>query len=74
MKYFLNYEVVRNNALKLADKIYKKDKFIPDIIYCSMRGGAYMANVISEYFKIACKDEKPILFAAVVCHSYTGVD
>ena len=73
MKYFLNYEVVRNNALKLADKIYKKDKFIPDIIYCSMRGGAYMANVISEYFKIACKDEKPILFAAVVCHSYTGV-
>ena len=33
MKYFLNYEVVRNNALKLADKIYRKDKFIPDIIY-----------------------------------------
>ena len=25
MKYFLNYEVVRNNALKLADKIYRKD-------------------------------------------------
>lgn len=73
MKYFLNYVVVRNNALKLAHKIYSEDKFVPDVIYCSMRGGAYMANVISEYYKLALKDKNPILFAAVVCHSYTGV-
>ena len=73
MKYFLNYEIVRNNALKLANKIYNQDKFVPNVIYCSMRGGAYMANVISEYYKLAHKDKSPILFAAVVCHSYTGV-
>ena len=48
MKEFLPYETVRNDALKLAHKIYK-DGFIPDVIYCSLRGGAYMANVISEY-------------------------
>ena len=54
IKEFLPYDVVRNDALKLAHKIYK-DGFIPDVIYCSLRGGAYMANVISEYFKIISK-------------------
>ena len=48
-KEFLPYTVVRNNALKMAKRIYD-DGFVPDIIYCSLRGGAYMANVISEYF------------------------
>ncbi len=72
IKEFLPYDTVRNDALKLADKIYH-DGFIPDIIYTSLRGGAYMANVISEYFKLALKDRKPVLYAAVVARSYTDV-
>ena len=74
IKEFLPYETVRNNALKLAHKIYK-DGFIPDVIYSSLRGGAYMANVISEYFKILCKVNKfhPVLYAGVVARSYTDV-
>lgn len=72
MKEFLSYEVVRNNALILAKRILD-DGFIPDIIYTSLRGGAYMANVISEYFKLALKDKKPVLYAAVVARSYTDV-
>ena len=74
IKEFLEYETVRNNALKLANKIYK-DGFIPDVIYCSLRGGAYMANIISEYFKIISKVKKfhPVLYAGVVARSYSDV-
>ena len=71
-KEFLPYDVVRNNALKLAHKIYKEG-FVPDVLYCSLRGGAYMANVISEYFKIVRKEGHPVLYAAVVARSYTDV-
>ncbi|GMO39293.1 MAG: phosphoribosyltransferase family protein [Termitinemataceae bacterium] len=71
-KEFLPYDVVRNNALKLAHKIYN-DGFIPDVIYVSLRGGAYMGNVISEYFKIVRKGERPVYYAAVVARSYTDV-
>ena len=53
-------------------KIFKEDNFVPNVIYCALRGGAYMANVISEYYKLAVKDKK-IMFAAVSSHSYTGV-
>lgn len=74
MKEFLQYEVIRNDALSLAHKIYKEDKFVPDIIYASLRGGAYMANVISEYYKVALKDHKPVLYAAVVARSYMDVE
>ncbi len=73
MKEFLAYDTVRNDAIKLADKIYHKDGFVPDVIYASLRGGAYMANVISEYFKLSRKNEKPVLYAAVVARSYTDV-
>ena len=74
IKEFLEYDTVRNNALKLAHKIYKDD-FIPDVIYCSLRGGAYMANIISEYFKILSKVNKfhPVLYAGVVARSYSDV-
>ncbi len=74
IKEFLEYDTVRNNALKLANKIYK-DGFIPDVIYCSLRGGAYMANIISEYFKIIAKVNKfhPVLYAGVVARSYSDV-
>ncbi len=71
-KEFLPYDVVRNNALKLAHKIYNEG-FVPDVLYCSLRGGAYMANVVSEYFKIVRKDCHPVLYAAVVARSYTDI-
>lgn len=72
MKEFLPYDVVRNDAIKLADKVLKEG-FVPDVIYTSLRGGAYMANVMSEYFKLALKGKKPVLYAAVVARSYTDI-
>jgi hypoxanthine phosphoribosyltransferase len=71
-KEFLQYDVVRNNALKLAHRIYH-DGFIPDVIYVSLRGGAYLGNVISEYFKGIGREGRPIYYAAVVARSYTGI-
>ena len=71
-KEFLPYDLVRNNALKLAHKIYH-DGIIPDVIYVSLRGGAYMGNVISEYFKFVHRGSRPVYYAAMVARSYTGV-
>ncbi len=71
-KIFIPYRTIRNNALKLAYKIYK-DGFMPDVIYVSLRGGAYVGNVISEYFKIVRKDRHPVFYAAVVARSYEDV-
>ncbi len=71
-KEFLPYEKVRNNSLKLAHRIHM-DGFIPDVIYVSLRGGAYVANIVSEYFKIARKDIHPVLYAAVVARSYSDI-
>ena len=75
MKEFLPYDIVRNNALKLAYKMYKEDGFVPDVIYVPLRGGAYMGNVISEFYKMVLKgtDHKPVFYAAVVARSYTEV-
>lgn len=72
IKDFVPYDLFRNNALKLAHRI-RMDGFYPDVIYASLRGGAYMANIISEYFKLARKDLQPVLYAAVVARSYTDV-
>jgi hypoxanthine phosphoribosyltransferase len=71
-KEFLPYDTVRNNALKMACKIYH-DGFVPDVIYASLRGGAYLGNVISEYFKIVHHCDHPVYYAALVARSYTGV-
>jgi hypoxanthine phosphoribosyltransferase len=71
-KEFLPYDTVRNNTLKLAHRIYC-DGFIPDVIYVSLRGGAFLGNVISEYFKIVRRDDRPAYYAAVVAHSYSDV-
>ncbi|MDR0497176.1 MAG: phosphoribosyltransferase [Treponema sp.] len=71
-KEFLTYDVVRNNALKMAHRIHD-DGFIPDVIYVSLRGGVYLGNVISEYFKIVQRRARPVYYAAVVARSYTGV-
>jgi hypoxanthine phosphoribosyltransferase len=71
-KEFLPYDVVRNNTLKMAHRIYNEG-FIPDVIYVSLRGGAYLGNVISEYFKIVRKSGRPAYYASVVARSYSGV-
>ncbi len=72
IKEFLPYDKVRNAALKLAHQIHC-DGFVPDVIYVSLRGGAYLGNVISEYFKIVRRNERPVYYAAVVARSYTDV-
>ncbi len=71
-KEFLSYQMVRNNAIKLAHRVHNEG-FIPDVIYVSLRGGAAMGNVMSEYFKLTRKDRRPILYAAVVARSYRDV-
>lgn len=71
-KEFLDFTVVRNNALKLAAKIHA-DGFVPDVIYVLLRGGAYLGNTISEYFKVVRKDQRPVFYAAVVARSYTDI-
>jgi hypoxanthine phosphoribosyltransferase len=72
-KEFVPPRLIRNNALKLVHKIHKEDGFVPDIIYCSLRGGAYLANVFSEYYKMIRKDDAPVFYAAVVARSYSDV-
>jgi hypoxanthine phosphoribosyltransferase len=71
-KEFLPFQTVRNNALKLAARIYREG-FLPDVIYVSLRGGAYMGNVLSEFFKIVHKGKRPVYYAAVVARSYTDI-
>ena len=72
IKEFLPYNTVRNNALKMAHRIYH-DGIIPDVIYVSLRGGVYLGNVISEYFKFLRREDRPVYYASVVARSYTGV-
>ncbi len=71
-KDFISYDAVRDNALELAYTIHN-DGFIPDVIYVSLRGGAYIGNVMSEYFKIVKKTGRPVFYAAVVARSYTDI-
>ncbi|KGE73715.1 phosphoribosyltransferase [Spirochaeta lutea] len=72
-KEFLSYQQVRNNSLKLAHRMHT-DGFTPDVIYVSLRGGAYVGNVISEYFKVVRPEgQRPVFYAALVAHSYSGV-
>ncbi len=72
-KEFIPYDTVRNNALKMAHRIHGEG-FIPDVIYVSLRGGAYIGNVISEYFKLVRSDGKPVFYAAVVARSYSDIN
>ena len=74
-KEFITCDMIRDAALKLVYRMHKVDGFVPDIIYDSLRGGAYMANVMSEYYKlIAMKEGKtPVFYAAVVARSYGDV-
>ncbi len=68
-KDFVTTDLLRNNALILAKQIYD-DEFIPDIIYVSLRGGAFLGNILSEFFKIINNRGKPVFYAAVVARSY----
>ncbi|MBQ0070719.1 MAG: phosphoribosyltransferase [Spirochaetales bacterium] len=71
-KEFIAHDTIRDAALKLAYKMYKEDHYIPDVIYVSLRGGVYMANVFSEFYKLVCEKEhhaRPTLYAAVVARS-----
>lgn len=72
MKEFIPYDEIRNNAIRLAHEIHAAE-FVPDIIYVSLRGGAYMGNVISEYFKFVRRGQRPVFYAAVVARSYTDI-
>lgn len=71
-KDFLPYDQVRNNSLKLAYEIHKSG-FVPDVIYVLLRGGAYIGNVISEYFKNVRTNTRPVFYAAVVARSYSDI-
>lgn len=70
---YIPYNTVRDNALKLAYKIYNSG-FMPDVIYVCLRGGAYMGNIISEFFKVLRKKRSPLFYAAVVARSYFTSD
>lgn len=72
-KEFLDIASIRDDAILLADSI-AKDGFIPTVIYVGLRGGATMGNVISEYFKLIAPLKSPPLYAAVVAHSYEGLE
>ena len=74
-KEFITCDMIRDAALKLVYKMHKEDGFEPDIIYDSLRGGAYMANVMSEYYKLMAMKEgrEPVFYAAVVARSYGDV-
>jgi hypoxanthine phosphoribosyltransferase len=71
-KEFIPYTIVRNNSIKLAHRIHETG-FIPDVIYLSLRGGAYLGNIVSEYFKLVRKDTRPVFYAAVVARSYSDI-
>ncbi len=71
-KIFIPYDTVRNNAIVLAKQIHDEG-FVPDVIYVSLRGGAYMGNVISEFFKFVRRGQRPVFYAAVVARSYTDI-
>ena len=70
-KIFTEYNVIRDNSLLLANRIYK-DGFVPDVIYVLLRGGAYIGNILSEFYKVKLDGKKPVYYAAVSAKSYTG--
>ena len=74
-KEFITCDMIRDAALKLVYRMYKEDGFVPDVIYDSLRGGAYMANVMSEFYKLIAlqQGKTPVFYAAVVARSYNLV-
>jgi len=66
---YIPYSTVRDNSIKIAYRIFLSG-FRPDVIYVCLRGGVYVGNIISEFFKIVRKDTAPVFYAAVVARSY----
>ncbi|MBN2532566.1 MAG: phosphoribosyltransferase [Spirochaetales bacterium] len=66
---YISYSTVRDNSFKLAYRIFNSG-FTPDVIYVCLRGGVYIGNIISEFFKIIRKGSAPLFYAAVVARSY----
>ncbi len=71
-KSFIGFEEIRNNALLLGRAILDSG-FLPDVLYVSLRGGAYLGNVLSEYLNLHRPSGRKMLYAAVVAHSYTDI-
>jgi len=72
-KILISPECIRNNAFKIASELHKSG-FFPTKIYAVMRGGAYMAIPISEYFyRIQDSTEKPFVFGTITARSYISV-
>jgi len=67
----IGYNRVRNEGIKMAKAIYDSH-FIPDILYVPLRGGAFLANVISEYFKTLLPSTN-IIYAGVSANSYNNM-
>ena len=69
-KEFITYETLRNDGFRLARRIWE-DGFIPNVVYCSLRGGSYLGNILHEWFKMTNPQGRELLYAAVVMRSYT---
>lgn len=63
-------EEVRDNSFRLAKALVKENIF-PTIIYAVTRGGVYVANPISEYYKYIGQELK---YGVVNAYSYKGIE
>ncbi len=71
-KEFLDPVVVRDNTIFLANQMIDSGYF-PDIIYVLLRGGAYMGNIISEFYSLKAPNHK-FRYAGIVTRSYIGLN
>ncbi|MGP1594616.1 MAG: phosphoribosyltransferase [Treponema sp.] len=69
-KEFITYETLRNDGFRLARRIWD-DGFVPNVLYCVLRGGSYLGNILHEWFKMTKPQDKELRYAAVVTHSYS---
>jgi hypoxanthine phosphoribosyltransferase len=72
VKEFLKFETIQENCIALTQKLID-DNYVPDYIFLILRGGAFVGNIISEYYKYKMP-EKKILIEAVVATSYSSYE
>jgi uncharacterized protein len=70
-KEFIPYDTVRDNAILLGARI-AREFGVPDIVYVSLRGGAALGNILSEYLQLLSPGRK-VLYGAVVAKSYHDI-
>ena len=63
-------ETVRDNSFRLA-KVLVDAGIFPTVIYAVARGGSYVANPISEYYKYIGREMK---YGVVNAYSYKGIN